>query len=262
MFSASSSCLISRIWSSTSRMVKSGFSPTSSAWRRRIFTPIEWKVPSHGMPSTAWPTIVADALLHLARRLVGEGDGQDLATAAPGRWRGCGRCAWSARASCRCRRRPAPAPGRRASRPPGRCSGIEVGEIAGARRAPPCARAAMPPGAGCGRFDRARIGFLRDQPSDRLAKTDLRESWIENGTRGAGFARGAHPQPSFRGRAISAFTRAFDALRSTGGHSGIAGTRRGKNRAACRRRHSEAMGMRHPALEQTPTSEKKIGHCP
>ncbi len=27
--------------------------------------------------------------------------------------RGCGRCAWSARASCRCRRRPAPAPGRR-----------------------------------------------------------------------------------------------------------------------------------------------------
>ncbi len=32
-------------------MVKSLFSPTISAWRRRIFTPIEWKVPSQGMPS-------------------------------------------------------------------------------------------------------------------------------------------------------------------------------------------------------------------
>jgi hypothetical protein len=57
MFSASSSCFISRTWSSTSRMVKSGFKPTSSAWRRRIFTPIEWNVPSHGMPSTTPPTI-------------------------------------------------------------------------------------------------------------------------------------------------------------------------------------------------------------
>ena len=38
-------------------MVKLLFRPTSSAWRRRIFTPIEWKVPSQGMPSTIWPTI-------------------------------------------------------------------------------------------------------------------------------------------------------------------------------------------------------------
>ena len=38
-------------------MVKSGLSPTSSAWRRKIFTPIEWKVPSQGMPSTTPPTI-------------------------------------------------------------------------------------------------------------------------------------------------------------------------------------------------------------
>ena len=48
---------MTRIWSSTSRMVKLFFSPTSSACRRRIFTPIEWKVPSHGMPSTICPTI-------------------------------------------------------------------------------------------------------------------------------------------------------------------------------------------------------------
>ena len=34
-----------------SRMVKFGFSPTSSAWRRRIFAPMAWNVPSHGMPS-------------------------------------------------------------------------------------------------------------------------------------------------------------------------------------------------------------------
>ena len=48
---------MSRIWSSTSRIVKFVLRPTSSAWRRRIFTPMEWKVPSHGMPSTASPTI-------------------------------------------------------------------------------------------------------------------------------------------------------------------------------------------------------------
>ncbi len=40
---------------------------------------MEWKVPSHGMPSTTWPTISADARFHLARRLVGEGDGENLA---------------------------------------------------------------------------------------------------------------------------------------------------------------------------------------
>ena len=46
--------------------------------------PIEWKVPSHGMPSTHAADQVADALLHLARRLVGEGDGEDLARARRG----------------------------------------------------------------------------------------------------------------------------------------------------------------------------------
>ncbi|EHH08430.1 hypothetical protein MEA186_25804 [Mesorhizobium amorphae CCNWGS0123] len=45
-------CLIRRTTSSVSRMVKSDLSPASSAWRRSSLTPIEWKVPSQGMPST------------------------------------------------------------------------------------------------------------------------------------------------------------------------------------------------------------------
>ena len=49
-FSACRSCFMSRSWSSVSRMVKFGRRPTSSAWLRRILTPIEWKVPSQGMP--------------------------------------------------------------------------------------------------------------------------------------------------------------------------------------------------------------------
>ena len=66
-------------------MVKSFFRPTSSACRRRIFTPMEWKVPSHGMPSTTWPTISLTRGFHLARRLVGEGDREDFARpGAPG----------------------------------------------------------------------------------------------------------------------------------------------------------------------------------
>jgi hypothetical protein len=40
--------------------------------------PIEWNVPSQGMPSTFAADQHADAVLHLARRLVGEGDGEDL----------------------------------------------------------------------------------------------------------------------------------------------------------------------------------------
>ena len=39
---------------------------------------MEWKVPSHGMPSATGPIRDADALLHLARGLVGEGDGEDV----------------------------------------------------------------------------------------------------------------------------------------------------------------------------------------
>ena len=72
------SCFSRRSWSSVSRMVKLPCRPTSSAWRRSILAPIAWKVPSQGMPSTAPPEMAADPLLHLARRLVGEGDGEDL----------------------------------------------------------------------------------------------------------------------------------------------------------------------------------------
>ena len=40
-------------------MVKSERSPASSAWRRKIFAPTEWNVPSHGMPSAAGPAMRA-----------------------------------------------------------------------------------------------------------------------------------------------------------------------------------------------------------
>ena len=73
------SCLSTRSWSSVSRMVKLDCRPTSSAWLRSIRAATEWKVPSHGMPSIAPPRDRRDALLHLARGLVGEGDGEDLA---------------------------------------------------------------------------------------------------------------------------------------------------------------------------------------
>ena len=59
MFAACTSCFSRRTWSSVSRMVKFDFRPTSSAWRRRSFTQIEWKVPSQGIPSTAPPTSAA-----------------------------------------------------------------------------------------------------------------------------------------------------------------------------------------------------------
>ena len=41
---------MSRSWSSVSRMVKFGRNPTSSECMRSILTPIEWNVPSQGMP--------------------------------------------------------------------------------------------------------------------------------------------------------------------------------------------------------------------
>ena len=37
-------------------MVKLLFSPTNSAWRRRIFTDSEWNVPIQAMPSPASPS--------------------------------------------------------------------------------------------------------------------------------------------------------------------------------------------------------------
>ena len=67
-----------------SRMVKLARRPTSSACIRRILAPIEWKVPSHGIPC-AEPVSERDPLAHLARRLVGEGDGEDLVRPRPAR---------------------------------------------------------------------------------------------------------------------------------------------------------------------------------
>ena len=55
MPSASMTCFNSLIWSSVSRIVNPDLRPTSSTCRRRIFTPIEWNVPSHVMPSTPGP---------------------------------------------------------------------------------------------------------------------------------------------------------------------------------------------------------------
>ena len=52
---------------------------------------VEGAEPRHALDHAA--DDVADARLHLARRLVGEGDGENLARAGRGRWRGCGRCA-------------------------------------------------------------------------------------------------------------------------------------------------------------------------
>ena len=55
MAAAETTCLSSRNWSSLSRIPKLDFNPTSSAWRRSSLTQSAWKVPSHGIPSTAPP---------------------------------------------------------------------------------------------------------------------------------------------------------------------------------------------------------------
>jgi hypothetical protein len=83
MPSAWMSCFSRRIWSSVSRMEKSDFRPTSSAWRRRMLHAdgVEGAEPGHALDHAADEP--ADALLHLARGLVGEGDGEDLAGPAP-----------------------------------------------------------------------------------------------------------------------------------------------------------------------------------
>ena len=67
-----------------SRMVKFDFSPTSSAWRRRMLDArARGRCRARACPRRrrrrAWPT----RRLHLARRLVGEGDGEDLVRARP-----------------------------------------------------------------------------------------------------------------------------------------------------------------------------------
>ena len=192
MFSASSNCLSSRIWSSTSRMVKSDLSPTISAWRRRIFTPMEWNVPSHGMPSTTPPTMLADSGLHLARRLVGEGDGQNLAgPGAAGRQNmgdAHGEHAGLAGTGAGQHQHRAVGASRPRAAVPGRPRGAQ------ARPLPACARAAMPPGAGP---DGAVGSIVRFKGSAKV--TDGADSHAPKMASGRGFSPRLGPVSSFRG---------------------------------------------------------------
>ena len=125
MLAATISCFSSRIWSSVSRMVKFGFSPTSSAWRRRILRRQRMEGAQPGHPLDRLAQQPADAVLHLARGLVGEGHGENLVRPRACRWAADARSARSAPWSCRCPPPPASAPGRPAPRPPraGRGSG-------------------------------------------------------------------------------------------------------------------------------------------
>ncbi len=86
------------------------FQPGQFGMVRRMRAPMEWKVPSHCMPSTVPPIKATDALLHLARRLVGEGDGENLVWPGAAGGQDMRQPDRQTRASCRCRRRPAPAP--------------------------------------------------------------------------------------------------------------------------------------------------------
>ena len=114
MFAAMMICFSRRTWSSVSRMVKSAAEPhqLGVAAQDLHADRVERAEPGHAL-GAAFADQPADAVLHLARRLVGEGDGEDLRGQGAAAWRGCGRCARSARASCRCRRRRAPAAGPR-----------------------------------------------------------------------------------------------------------------------------------------------------
>ena len=98
----------------------------------RILTPIEWNVPSHGMPSTTPPTSAPMRSLHLARGLVGERNGENLARVGPAGSRGCGRCASSGREFL-----PVPAPANTSTGPSSastasRCSGLSPPMYGGA----------------------------------------------------------------------------------------------------------------------------------
>ena len=77
--SAAMICFIRRIWSSVSRMVKSDLRPDQLGMAAQELGAdrVERAEPLHAFEHAA--DQVADAVLHLARRLVGEGDGEDLA---------------------------------------------------------------------------------------------------------------------------------------------------------------------------------------
>ena len=74
---ASITCLISRSWSSVSRIVKLALRPTSSAWRRKQ-PRAERMEGAEPEALDALPEQVRDPADHLARGLVGEGDREHL----------------------------------------------------------------------------------------------------------------------------------------------------------------------------------------
>ena len=75
--------MISRIWSSTSRIVKLLLSPTSLGVAAQYFHAdrVEGAEPRHAFDDL--PHHLADAVFHLARGLVGEGDGEDFRRPRP-----------------------------------------------------------------------------------------------------------------------------------------------------------------------------------
>ncbi len=77
-FSVSRSCLISRIWSSTSRIVKFALQADHFGVAAQDFhaNRMEGAHPRHALDHLA--DHLPDAQFHLARRLVGEGDGEDF----------------------------------------------------------------------------------------------------------------------------------------------------------------------------------------
>ena len=187
--SASSSCLSRRIWSSVSRIVKSLLSPTSSACLRRIFTPMAWKVPSQGMPSTAWPTMLPTrSFISRAALFVNVTERISAGRARPVE-RMC------AIRLVKTRVLPVPAPANTKTGPSrvstaSRCSGLRSSRYRGLPARAAIARAAMPPGGGRRSLYGLEIGlfcWISQEPAS------LRESWIENGTRGLDL-RGCGPQ--------------------------------------------------------------------
>ena len=85
MPAASITCFIRRNWSSVSRIVKPDLRPAISAWLAQDLDAdrVERAEPRHALDLAA--DQVADALLHLARGLVGEGHREDLAAARAAR---------------------------------------------------------------------------------------------------------------------------------------------------------------------------------
>ena len=145
-----------RIWSSTSRMVKLLFRPTSLGVTAQNLHAdrMEGAHPRHALDDLA--DHLADARLHLARRLVGEGDGEDFrgprAAEVEDVGDAGGQHAGLAGAGAGQHQH-------RAVQGLDRLAlfGVEVGEIGRVRA--PIARAAMPPAPAAGSMERGRAAF-------------------------------------------------------------------------------------------------------